>query len=209
MSTQESKLIVIAGANQGIELPLEAGPCLLGRDLDCDLVLVDNYASRQHCWVEPRGTSWWLRDLGSRNGTVVNQELVQNERELHDGDLIVIGTTHIRFSDPEETRIYSAHAVKLPRLLLDVGGRTVRVEGKAVEPPLSLKQWQLISLLCERRGEVVTKDEIANGVWPEAEGNIFDHQIDKLVSRLRARLGPLGDDLIETVYGTGYRLVSD
>lgn len=206
MSTQESKLIVIAGANQGVELPLKDGPCLLGRDPDCDLVLLDNYASRQHCWVEPRGTEWWLRDLGSRNGTLVNNERVSLERLLHDSDLIVIGTTHIRFSDPEETRVYSASLAKLPRLLLDHGARTARINGVPLEPPLSLKQWQLIVLLCERRGCVVTKDEIAEGVWPEAEGNIFDHQIDKLVSRLRARLGLAGDDLIETIYGVGYRL---
>ena len=48
-------------------------------------------------------------------------------------------------------------------------------------------------------GEALSKDEIA-AVWPEADGAIYDYQIDKLVSRLRARLGEPGEDLIETIW---------
>ncbi|HYN87727.1 MAG TPA: helix-turn-helix domain-containing protein, partial [Ardenticatenaceae bacterium] len=55
-------------------------------------------------------------------------------------------------------------------------------------------------------GAVVTTAEIVRDVWPEAERPIPERQVDKLVGRLRARLGPAGDELIETVWGSGYRL---
>jgi DNA-binding winged helix-turn-helix (wHTH) protein len=52
----------------------------------------------------------------------------------------------------------------------------------------------------------VSKDDIARAVWPEAEGVIYDYQIDKLVSRLRSRLGEMGELLVETIWGFGYKL---
>ncbi|MDQ4077672.1 MAG: FHA domain-containing protein [Chloroflexota bacterium] len=208
MDETDAKLSVIAGANQGYELPLRGEPILVGRGPDCDLTLRDNYASRHHCWIEPREDRWWVRDLGSKNGTLVGTERVEHEQRLYDGEIITVGRTQIRFSDPASTKTYRA----LPdttRLVLDIPSRTVQVDGIVVDPPLSPKQWALLTLLWERRGEAVSKDTIARRVWPEAEGSIYDYQIDKLVSRLRARLGKSGEELIETVWGFGYQLKGD
>ncbi|MBA3534149.1 MAG: FHA domain-containing protein [Ardenticatenales bacterium] len=207
MSGKDTKLIVIAGATQGTEVPLREDPVLLGRGSDCDLPLLDNYASRHHCWIEPREDGWWVRDLGSKNGTLVGTARVEHEYELKDGEIITIGHTQIRFSDPGATKTYNILSpVSLARLEVDVPGRMVRVDGIAIDPPLSPKQWLLLRVLWENRGQALSKDTIASAVWPEAEGAIFDYQIDKLVSRLRARLGPLGEELIETIWGFGYKL---
>ncbi|HEX9921590.1 MAG TPA: winged helix-turn-helix domain-containing protein, partial [Anaerolineae bacterium] len=71
-------------------------------------------------------------------------------------------------------------------------------------PPLSVKQFDLLLYLYQRAGEVVSKDELASAVWPEAAGDgIYDYQVDKMVSRVRERIGK---DWIETVWGYGYRL---
>lgn len=207
MSARNTKLIVIAGANQGREILLNAQPLLLGRGADCDLPLFDNYASRHHCWIEPRGDDWWVRDLGSKNGTLVGMERVDQEYCLQDGDVITIGSTQLRFSDPSETLTYEIPALSQPsRLQVDLPARMVHVDGMAVDPPLSPKQWALLRLLWDHRGEAMSKDGIALAVWPEADGSIYDYQIDKLVSRLRARLGAPGEELIETIWGYGYRL---
>jgi hypothetical protein len=206
MNEKDARLIVIAGANQGQELPLRDEPVLLGRGADCDLTLLDTYASRHHCWIEPRTGEWWVRDLGSKNGTLVSQERVDHEQRLHDGDVLTVGRTQLRFSDPAATRTYTIPSLAAGQLVLDVPARAVFVNGTVVEPPLSPKQWALLELLWELRGEAVSKDQIARDVWPEAEGAIYDYQIDKLVSRLRARLGDTADDLIETIWGFGYKL---
>lgn len=203
-----ARLVVVSGADAGRELELNGRPVLIGRDAECDLTLHDSYASRQHCWVEQREGRWWVRDLGSKNGTWVGEERVAHERLLYDGDVILVGHTRIRLREAGVTETYDAvPAVQSHHhLWLDEAARAVILDEAPIEPALSPKQWALLRLLWERRGAVVTKDEIARAVWPEAEGAIFDYQIDKLVSRVRARLGPAGDELIETVWGTGYKL---
>jgi pSer/pThr/pTyr-binding forkhead associated (FHA) protein len=209
MDGGQAKLTVIGGANQGEEVELAGDPILLGRGADCDLVLHDNYASRHHCWVEPRAEEWWVRDLGSRNGTLVCGERVDFERRLYEADLITIGRTRIRFNDPAATRTYLAVDSELPgNLVVDISRRVVLVNEQVLDPPLSPKQWLLLRVLWEHRGQALGKEAIAAAVWPNAEGAIYDYQIDKLVSRLRSRLGDAGDQAIETVWGVGYRLKS-
>lgn len=203
-----ARLVVVSGTDSGREVALDGRPVLIGRDPECDLALRDSYASRQHCWIERRGDRWWVRDLGSKNGTWVGDEQVLHERLLHDGDVILVGHTQIRLREAGVTETYDSVPTVQSRyrLWLDEAARAVMVDEAPVEPCLSPKQWALLALLWHRRGSVVTKDEIARAVWPEAEGVIFDYQIDKLVSRVRARLGPAGDELIETIWGTGYKL---
>lgn len=207
MSERNAKLIIIAGAKQGTEVALTHKALLLGRGTNCDIPLFDKYASREHCWIEPRGDQWWLRDLGSKNGTLVDSVRVQGEHRLADSEVIMIGITRIRFSDPAETKAYdSALPLEPERLMIDMPAREVILNGQSISPPLSPKQWALLNTLYNNRGKALSKDTVANAVWPEADGAIYDYQIDKLVSRLRARLGQTGDDLIETVWGFGYKL---
>jgi hypothetical protein len=190
-----------------MEVPLDQDAFLLGRGTDCDLPLFDNYASRHHCWIERRGEEWWIRDLGSKNGTLVENQRVQQEHRLTDGETIGIGATQLRFSNPSDTITYEALPVSAPaRLRVDAPARMVYVDGQAIDPPLSPKQWALLHLLWQHQGEAMSKDAIAAAVWPEADGAIFDYQIDKLVSRLRSRLGKAGETLIETIWGYGYKL---
>ncbi|MCA9640950.1 MAG: FHA domain-containing protein, partial [Myxococcales bacterium] len=54
----------------------------LGRHPSNSIQLLDKIVSKEHCIVEKRGDQFWLRDLGSLNGTYVNGERVQGERQL-------------------------------------------------------------------------------------------------------------------------------
>jgi len=70
---------------------LSEEPVAIGRHPDNDLVLKDHRASRFHCVIEPQGAGkFLLRDLGSRNGTKLNDELVRSAA-LAIGDVIQIG----------------------------------------------------------------------------------------------------------------------
>lgn len=67
---------------------------VLGRDPDSDVVLTDdNAVSRVHAVLEPMGSGWSVRDLGSANGTTVNGERIWAERRLAGGDEIRVGRT--------------------------------------------------------------------------------------------------------------------
>jgi len=68
----------------------------IGRMPECDLVLDDPGASRQHARIRRTETGFVITDLGSTNGTLVNARQVQ-EQELLDGDTITIGETDLAF----------------------------------------------------------------------------------------------------------------
>ena len=75
----------------------------LGRHPGNTIQLLDRIVSKEHCIIEQRGELYVLRDLGSLNGTYINNERVIGERALRHGDEIVLGGTRGRYdagSDP-------------------------------------------------------------------------------------------------------------
>src|ERR1700674_5299592 len=69
----------------------------VGRAPDNDVVVGDPATSGHHGRIEVRNGAFWVSDLGSTNGTLVNGEPVI-EKELSDGDLIAIGQSTMRFT---------------------------------------------------------------------------------------------------------------
>lgn len=67
---------------------------VIGRSRDCDVQLEKQSVSRRHCAVLFDAAQQCLRicDFGSRNGTLVNGQPVEGPCELHDGDLLTVGT---------------------------------------------------------------------------------------------------------------------
>ena len=87
---------------QGVrKLKLAESSITIGRLGDNTIVLSDELASRHHCIIEPWQGGFRLRDLGSRNGTTLNENRVKTE-SLDNGDVVKIGTTELRFIDPEQ-----------------------------------------------------------------------------------------------------------
>jgi hypothetical protein len=97
------------GAGREAELTMEAGPdaghshragdkaLRLGRSPDNDIIMRDPATSGHHARVERRGDQFWIVDLGSTNGTLVNGEPIQ-EKELSNGDRITIGQNAVNFA---------------------------------------------------------------------------------------------------------------
>ena len=80
----------------GRRVPIGEEPVSMGRLPECDIVLSDPNVSRRHAEVRRRGNDFIVVDLGSTNGTRVNGAGVR-ERQLVDGDEIMLGSTRIRF----------------------------------------------------------------------------------------------------------------
>jgi hypothetical protein len=68
----------------------------LGRMADCDVVIPDPGVSRHHAEIRRTEDGFVLHDLGSTNGTMVNEATI-GERELEEGDRITIGHTVLEF----------------------------------------------------------------------------------------------------------------
>jgi len=69
----------------------------IGRLPSCTIPVNDANVSRTHSEIRPAGTVFVLVDLGSTNGTKVNGTRIQGERALADGDIVSVGSTHLRF----------------------------------------------------------------------------------------------------------------
>ena len=83
------------GHENGVRYDVSGG-ATLGRG-DVEIVLEDPFASSQHARIERQGNAVVLEDLGSTNGTYLNDELLRGPQPLHGGDRIRIGDSHFLF----------------------------------------------------------------------------------------------------------------
>jgi hypothetical protein len=92
------RLVVIASTSlpvAGSIFPLDA-VTTIGRDLGCSVVLDDPFASARHAILTFRGRGWYVEDLGSTNGTLVNGVPVAGALPLGFGDELEIGEIRMR-----------------------------------------------------------------------------------------------------------------
>jgi pSer/pThr/pTyr-binding forkhead associated (FHA) protein len=88
-----------------LDFPGAAGPYVLerttsiGRAKENDIVLDDPRASRRHAEILLVDGTAMIQDLGSQNGTLLNNKHVNGRERLHDGDTILLGTSHLTFRD--------------------------------------------------------------------------------------------------------------
>lgn len=87
----ELRLKVIHGKPNGHCLAFPPGSFMFGRGPECDVRPNSDLVSRQHCLVKVAEDGAVIRDLGSRNGTLVNGQLLLGERPLSDGDTVQLG----------------------------------------------------------------------------------------------------------------------
>lgn len=93
-------LTVEHGECAGLRLSLERGVHVLGRAPDCAGVIPDPTVSGRHCEVRVTDFGVTVRDLGSSNGTWVDQVPVTGETELRDGQELRLGEVRLRASIP-------------------------------------------------------------------------------------------------------------
>lgn len=85
------------GRAAGGRIPLDRPVMRIGRDARNELVLEDDHVSRSHARIESRGKRWVLMDVGSTNGTLLNDRRLEGCVELAPGDRIKIGSSIFKF----------------------------------------------------------------------------------------------------------------
>ncbi len=191
---------------------LESEAVIIGRDDTCDVIIPERQISRQHIRITRAEKNFFIEDLDSRNGTWVNDQRLEGETELHDGDEINLALAiKLQFIGSGAT---APLPFELPdniggRLRLDTESRRVFINDAELSPPLSLPQYRLLELLYNNGGSICTRDEVVETVWPDVVGEgVSEQAIDALVRRLRDRLAEQDPDVqyIVTVRGHGFRL---
>ena len=129
---------VESGLNEGIAIT--RFPALVGRSSDCDYQIPQPFISRRHCLFRLRDGDIWVEDLGSLNGTFLNEQRITEAQPLHGGDLLNLG--------------FLPYEVCLP-----LSREGAVVEGAVVEPPATPET------ATQRRGrsrEVLVVDDSAD-----------------------------------------------
>ncbi|MEM9195564.1 MAG: FHA domain-containing protein [Myxococcota bacterium] len=93
------ELRVDDGPDKGTVHALPEGRTVVGRSETADLVLTDADASREHLEIEWGPDGFVARDLGSKNGLIVNGKTLTT-RTLRDGDVLAVGASTMTFVDP-------------------------------------------------------------------------------------------------------------
>jgi two-component system, cell cycle response regulator len=91
-----AQLVVIFGADLGKRIEIGPKAVEIGRAATCDIPIDQESVSRRHARVFRKGTAYRVEDLGSTNGTFVNDGRVA-ERDLVQGDQVKIGRTIFKF----------------------------------------------------------------------------------------------------------------
>lgn len=68
----------------------------IGRAATSTIVLNNGYTSSEHALITRRGEQWWLEDLGSRNGTLLNEARLKETAVISNGDIITIGDIQLK-----------------------------------------------------------------------------------------------------------------
>ena len=87
------RLRATAGPSQGSIFEVGAAGGTVGRLPENLIHLVDGRVSRQHARIELRGRDFWISDLASQNGTLVNGQVLSEAHRLQNGDTIGVGTS--------------------------------------------------------------------------------------------------------------------
>ncbi|MCA9248373.1 MAG: FHA domain-containing protein [Planctomycetales bacterium] len=119
----EVKLKVVGGAHAGKQIRLTKDRFIIGRAEECHLRANSDLISRRHCAIINDNKQVIVEDFGGRNGTLVNGERVQGQRQLQAGDRLKIG--------PLEFEIQMSHGIGAPKRaavkdVSDVAARTAQ-----------------------------------------------------------------------------------
>lgn len=119
------KLVVLAGAKKGAAVPIKKDVFVIGRSRECSLRAGSEAISRKHCELTVTNAGLVARDLGSRNGTYVNDVKIEGSHKLSNGDQLRIGPLEFRYEAEGELKQAKQPKVK------SVGEAVSRSAGKA------------------------------------------------------------------------------
>ena len=97
------RLVVTRGPNTGSEFDLEHVITTAGRHPDSDIFLDDVTVSRRHVEIERTTSGSVVRDVGSLNGTYLNQQRIEGDSPIANGDELQVGKFKLVFFAPEES----------------------------------------------------------------------------------------------------------
>ncbi len=201
----------LRAVDNSAEFPLEDFN-LIGRSQDATIRVPDAGISRQHATLRREGRYFWVTDLGSANGTYVNEVAVTVARALRSGDRVQFGTSVYQFCQDDvdggapaaapqaqggaQTQMMSLKTIKTTLLVGDLRDfSNISSQMTAEEVGNMLREWYAdCESILKPRGAVIDKF-IGDGVfayWPKVDlkSRIAALEAAKLLSRPEASASP-------------------
>ena len=186
-----SYLLMTSGPRTGAHFVLDPSrPTRIGRGLECDVVLSDPLSSRIHAIITCEDGLWWVRDAGSRNGTFLMDQRIDEARLVASSELKV-GSTEFLFLEAELRPSDSSlveHAATILHDRIVMGGDTGNIGVAALSDAerahdfLALHQLSIQLLGCSDPDEVVraalsllhlrAKASVVGFLWVSDDGQL-------------------------------------
>lgn len=124
--------LIVVGRSTRREHPLDTAVTVVGRDSGANLELGDLQLSRRHALLIQASQGFFLKDLGSRNGVLINEVRVPARQQafLHDGDVLTMGRTTLIFKE-----VVSALDLQMPDVVAPVAEPAPQVPAPQVPTP--------------------------------------------------------------------------
>jgi len=136
MLTAEISVQAADGSRE--RFPLLKERITIGRSRESDIFLPDQWLSRQHAEIRQKPDGFYVNDLGSKNGTLLNGGRLTEEQRLRAGDIITLGEHILTFSLGGEPGDEETEADSDP-----IGTRSAPLRrGGRIRPPATGTRWR-------------------------------------------------------------------
>ena len=174
-------LITKRGPGSPEPIPLDRSPMIIGREPGSDIEVSVSEVSGSHAQIKKVDGGYYIRDLGSKNGTTVDDvKIGDSPVPLHQGSVIVLGSGYAI------SELFLGQTRVQPWIRVDPSLGDLWVDGRLVE--LSKTQFALVIALDAQQGGWVSKDSLIGQLWPEGGS---DDQLTTLIHRVRKRIEPM------------------
>lgn len=187
---------------------------IIGRDPSCNIVVPDRQVSRFHAKVSIDADGPLLEDLGSKNGSFINEKQMTEPVILHDGEMFSVAMVQqFVYLNSDATLplepLANRRKDRWGMIFMEFRSRRVWVGDTEIDPPLSVPQFRLLQMLYNHPGQVISRQELEVEVWgDEGAVGISEQALDALIRRLRERINAIDPkhQFIVTIRGHGVRL---
>jgi serine phosphatase RsbU (regulator of sigma subunit) len=175
-----AELTLHCGDGSRERFPLHKDKISIGRSRDCDIVLPDQWLSRRQAQIKRESDGFYIADLGSRNGTILNGDKITAPCLLRPGDTITLGTYLLSFSWEEP---YDSGEDEIPGVSeLPLHGFSGIDTKPAIDPEELARQSRVLGVLTKAASALLVHRPLTE---------LFELLLDLLLAAVRAERGAI------------------